>query len=110
MALWNEVQKAARDARADRHQLLEHLGNVRRRILGTRPAPAPGEPPTLMVDGNGQFVQPPDLQGLRVLGRSLLLLAASAAAMALSWLTTWCLAAYLFLQRLLGFQVSVAGT
>lgn len=109
MALWDDVRKAASDARADRQQVLERLRNVRRRVAGDAGVRKQDEPPTLTADAQGQFVREGEFQGLLVLGRSLLLLAASAAAMALSWLTTWCLAAYLFLQRLLGVQVSVAG-
>ena len=104
MALWDDVRKAARDAHADRKALLVHLRDVKRRVFRQLARKPPDGPQTLTVDARGGVTPDREFQGLHLLGRSLLLLAASAAAMGLSWLTTWLLGIYLFLQRLLGLR------
>lgn len=102
MALWDEVRRAAKEAAGSSKTLRDAMDDVRR-AAKTKQA----EPPTITVDPYGGTALVSSRSGVVALGRALLLLVVSVAALGLSWLAAALLGFYLLLQRMMGLRIKV---
>jgi hypothetical protein len=103
MGLWQELRQAAHDAASGPPGVRDVLDRVRQQRRKQR-----AEPPTLLVDASGRIKIVGPQNSVVLLCRTLLLLTVSLFAMGLAWLGTGVLALVVWLQRLLGVQLSTA--